>query len=178
MGLGAMCLCPSPHWSPTPLPPPAFLEPSPALPFYHVSASTWQGIGELPGDISAPTVKHTVTQRGGLQIPGFPKLPTPPSSQPGNSQVKKCSSEVFLKERYQRLIVRCHHTSLAWGPGDRLPHYTHAKVTCPSCLPSPPPSQARGSPDKGLGGREVVGLLLIPSLGRAGQEVTPALTFL
>ena len=52
------------------------------------------------------------------------------------------------------------------GARRQAPSYTPAKVTCPSCLPSPPTNQARGSPDEGLGGREEV------------QEVTPALAFL
>lgn len=77
----------------------------------------------------------------------------------------------FLKERYQRLIVRCHHLP-------PLGARRQALTTPMPRPPAPPAYQATGSPDKGLGGREVVGLPLSPSLGRAGQEVTSALTFL
>lgn len=155
---------------------------SPVLPFLDTMPQPLPGKTQVS---SQETSQHLLSgtqspQRAALQLPGLPVVPTPPSSDQldnaGVNNLDKCFSEASSEGKEESGVITL-SPSLPWGSGDRLCHHTHAKVTCPSCLLSPPTKPGQRVPRHVVGGRGGGGPSRQPLPGKGGAGGNSCIDF-
>lgn len=155
---------------------------SPVLPFLDTMPQPLPGKTQVS---SQETSQHLLSgtqspQRAALQLPALPIVPTPPSSgqldNAGVNNLDKCFSEASSEGKEESGVITLFLPPFPGGQETGSATTPMPRSPAPPACPVLPPNQARGSPGMWLRGGEVVGHPVSPSLGRAGQEVTPALT--